>query len=372
MRFVLVFGALVLACLALMVPNSFEAPTEGSIRDVSAPLAPHSAAWNPRSPVQPLAEPSGARASVATQPTSLVLSLRSATTPLSGLAVLLDGQGEARKLTLRDELLVPGLSAGHYQLRIAERWWTAEPQEVDLNDSVGEHRMELFAQALGPWKGRVLAAYGCASPARVRLRWLVRGELGDMGYRAELGQAEIALDEGRFQIACGGYVARQSQLSIEAVGFEPFTSPWIDYDGSHGVDLGDIVLLPVWLRGERLRGRVVADESGAGIPEVRVCAIDPDASFEQLWVQRGEVQGAAVLAEFDVMTDEQGQFELELSLPQRLRLAAYLPKRGLSVSEPMESSAEQVVLRMPRPARPSQARCSVKAPTAAGIAGPGP
>ena len=290
------------------------------------------------------------RAAMASHGTELRIALRSASTPLSPLSLVLESAGNSRSLSTSRSAVLRDLPAGRYRLRCDERCWASAPLEFDLGAHSGARELEFPIEALGPWSGRVLDARDGSTLDRVHLRWLVRGELGDMDYRAELGRGEIALDAGRFQVACGGFPARESQLCVEAPGFAPFATPWIEFDGRIAVDLGDIALLPADSNAARLGGRVVADESGAGLEGVRVNAVDVATQAQQIWVHHGEILGVRMLGGSSSRSDRLGGFSLEIPQRQALRLAAYLPARGLVLSEALEPGAF-VELRMPIRAR---------------------
>jgi len=344
-------GILVLAAMALFLPrflrnearavHAREQAAGASALDAGRP--PSAALFGPDS------HPGG-RTAVGHPRSDLRIQLRSATTPLSRLSLVLEGAGEPRRLSSQGSSVLRELPAGAYRLRSDERWWAAAPVDFELGASAGTRELEFPIEALGPWRARVLDARDGSGLARARLCWRVRGELGDMEYQAELGQAEIALDAGRFQVACGGFLARQSQLAIEASGFLPFTTPWIEFDGQRALDLGDVALLPVDSRCSRIEGRVVADESGAGLEGVLVRAVDGDTPSQQIWVHQGELQGVRVLGEARARSDAQGAFALDLPQNTPLRLAAWLPARGLLLSTAIEAGAP-VELRMPMRAR---------------------
>ena len=187
----------------------------------------------------------------------------------------------------------------------------------------------------GPWTGRVLDLQTGIALADAKFSWSVRGELGGSPFEGDFGPRAIPLQGGRFSIGCGGFLGRSSAVRIEAPGYLPFTTPWIEYDGRVGIELGDIGLTPSKPSGLALGGRIV--EAGTQLPlqNVRVVAVPLGTQLADLWVYGKTLQGAEPLGELVATSDEQGGFELDLWGPDLVQLAAFCPSHGLVLSEPV-------------------------------------
>ena len=62
-------------------------------------------------------------------------------------------------------------------------------------------------------------------------------------------------------------------MRIEAEGYLPFTTPWIEFDGRVGIELGDIGLMPSKVTGLALGGRIVEAGTQRPLKNVRVTAV---------------------------------------------------------------------------------------------------
>ena len=320
-------------------------------RDTNARLM-ESTARREASALAELSREARDRQSVALLPSGVTIRLLSSTTLITPLSLLLElpDSAPSRALAIRDSLNLRGLPAGRYQLRDEESAWLSSPVKFELSGALVDGtedslEIEFPIEALGPWRGRVIDASSGNPLPRVLVRWSVRGELVGMPYQADLGQRKVELQEGRFAVGCGGYLARSSQLTIEADGYGVFVTPWIDADGHSPIELGEIVMSSNASLKATLSGRVVADENGVPLDGVSVFAVEPDTRLDQLWMHHGALQGAADPAGPSTRSDQDGRFELRLLQVQPVRLAAFLPSRGLLLSDPLEC-ASGVVLRL--------------------------
>ncbi len=277
------------------------------------------------------------RSAAAGNSAELAVHLRSSCTPISRLTIRIEdeGGGSPLELSIRDVLSLRNFTPGRYVLRSAEDNWTSPPVHFEFRATQHVLQVELPIECEGPWSGRVLDLQTGLALASARFSWSVRGELGGSPFEGDFGPREMPLESGRFSIGCGGFLGRSSAVRIEADGHLPFTTPWIEYDGRVGIELGDIGLSPSKPTGLSLGGRVVEAGTQQPLKNVRVIAVALGTQLGDLWVHGNTLQGAEPLAGLIATSDEAGGFELDLRGPDLVQLAAFCPSHGLALSEPM-------------------------------------
>ncbi|MBK8180758.1 MAG: hypothetical protein IPK67_18060 [Planctomycetes bacterium] len=273
----------------------------------------------------------------------LTLVLSSGFTALAPIAVDLrreapDGDGTARaqrQVTLRDRRAVGGLAPGIWRVACRERNWRGEEQSLELDLRNGAASLELPFEPVGPWVGRALDADTGLPLARATLVLESRGVLGGESAQGELGRRELVLPDGGFAVGCGAVPGNEARLCITAEGYEALCTPWIPWDGSVRVDLGDLALLRAGLAGGGLAGRVIDADTGAALAGVRVVAVDVRTRPEDLWTDGFAISGAEPLEGRSALTDPSGEFALGLRGPDPVRLVAFRSSHGMSLGEPV-------------------------------------
>ncbi len=324
-----------LACLGWLLALAVEPETRNDLEIGVDSQA--SADDRPGLPVGALPPVATARSAAAGKSGELAIHLQSSCTPISRLTILLEDEagGAPLELSIRDTLSLRNFSPGRYVLRTGESNWTSPSAHFEFDAKLCAYQVELPIESSGPWTGRVLDLQTGLALEVAKFSWSVRGELGGSPFEGEFGPREIPLQGGRFSIGCGGFLGRSSAVRIEAPGYLPFTTPWIEYDGLVGIELGDVGLTPSKPTGLALGGRIV--EAGTQLPlkDVRVTAVPLGTQLGDLWVFGNTLQGVEPVCELVATSDEQGGFELDLRGPDLVQLAAFCPSHGLALSDPV-------------------------------------
>ncbi len=277
------------------------------------------------------------RSAAAGTPAELSIRLHSSCTPISRLSIVLEDEaGQAPlELSIRDTLTLHNFAPGRYVLRSAEANWTSAPVHFEFDSTMRASQVDLAIESEGAWTGSVVDLQTGVALAAAKFSWSVRGELGGSPFEGDFGPREIRLERGRFSVGCGGFLGRSSAVRIEAEGYLPFTTPWIEFDGRVGIELGDIGLMPSKVTGLALGGRIVEAGTQRPLKNVRVTAVPLGTQLGDLWVHGSTLQGAEPLGELVATSDEQGGFELDLRGPDLVQLAAFCSSHGLMLSEPV-------------------------------------
>lgn len=347
MSFLKITGIVLCACLALLWLQSPRFVGSGNGDLV---LAAHDKGSLPSDPAldEPTLQGAG-RLALSAGRGELRLTRVGRCPPVGRLSIALEDEarGEARELSIRDTLTLRDLPSGNYILRSREPAWHATPKRFFLGPSTRGMDVDFELDPHGQWSGRLVDLQSGAALTRASLHWMVRGELGALPFEGEAGSRSMELADGRFQIGCGGFIARESQLTIEVQGFRPFFTAWIPWDGSCAMELGDIGMVPLGQGPWNLRGTVV--EAGTGVPlaAVNLVAVSETTEASTLWLFGESLQGSVPQDAPAAISDSQGRFDLSLDSREPRRVAAFRASHGLFLSDPA-SQGEIVRIEMPR------------------------